>query len=170
VQKLRVGVEVATSSGPKLGGWIALAPAAALHDGPESLLDRLNGGDQVIPMEGSEGSVLLVNPMEIEFVRPEEGTAEELIRRENFGPTREERIRVRFRSGAELEGVIRFELPPNLNRVSDFLNGTDAFYPLDTAEGVAIVHKRLVSATQLFQDSPRPGEPQLTVIEGGGGG
>ena len=168
VQKLRVGVEVATSTGPRLTGWIAVSPASAFHDGPESLLDRLNSGDQVFPLEGGEAGVLLVNPADVEWVKPEEGTIEELVRREAIGPTREERVRLRFRSGAELEGLLCFELPPNLNRVSDFLNGAEPFYALETMDGLFLVHKRNVCTTRLFQDSPRPGEPQLTVIEGGG--
>lgn len=167
VEKQRVGVDIATTSGATLSGWMAVSPVAAFHDGPETLLDRLNSGDRVFPLEGAEG-VLLVNPLDVERVRPDDDTAPELIRPESYGPAREERIRVIFRSGAELEGIVRFELPVGLNRVSDYLNGPEDFYPLDTPEGVWIVHKRLVCSTRLFQESPRPGEPRLTVIEGEG--
>lgn len=121
----------------------------------------------VFPLEDGESGVLLVNPLDVEGVQPAEGTPTELVRRESFGPLREERIRVRFRSGTELEGIVRFELPQNLNRVSDFLNGPESFYALDTPEGVWLVHKRLVCSTRLFQESPRPGRPLLSLIEGG---
>lgn len=169
VEKHRVEVEVWTASGTVLAGWIALAPAAADHDGPESLVERLNAGDRVFPLEGAgpEGGVLLVNPFDVERVSAAADTPAGLVRRACFGPPREERVRLLFRSGAELEGLVRFELPPGLNRISDFLNGAEEFFALDTPKGVWIVHKRLVVTTRLYQDSPRPGEPQLTVIEGG---
>lgn len=171
VEKLRIGVEIVTASGERLAGSIAVLPVAAFHDGPETLLDRLNAGDRVFPLEGGApgGGVLLVNPHDVECVHPAPGTELELVRREHVGPPRAERVRVRLRSGTELEGLVRFELPPGFNRISDFLNGPEDFYALDTPDGVWIVHKGLVSSTRLFQESPRPGEPQLSVIEGGGG-
>lgn len=169
VEKLRVGVNLATSSGVALQGWIALSPVSPLHAGPETLLERLNAGDQVFPLEGGApgGGVLLVNPLDVECVRPARGTPNELVRRAHFGPPREERVQVRFRSGAEVEGLVRFELPPGFNRISDFLNSPEEFYTLDAADGVWVIHKRLVCATRLYQGSPKPGEPRLGVIEGG---
>ena len=73
-----------------------------------------------------------------------------------YSVTREERVSVRFRSGLELEGLLRMELPEMLNRASDFLNGPEDFFALMTADGVVLVNKRAVFDTRVYESSPLP--------------
>jgi hypothetical protein len=73
-----------------------------------------------------------------------------------FRITHEERVRVRFMSGRLLEGTLRFELPDELNRVSDFLNAEEDFFALHLPHGIALVNKRRVSHTRLYEQSPKP--------------
>ena len=42
------------------------------------------------------------------------------------------------------------------NRVSDFMNSPEDFFPLATSDGVYLVNKSRVREIQLFLTSPRP--------------
>lgn len=171
IEKLRVAVQISISSGPALTGGMAVLPVSEHHVGPETLLDRLNASQRMFPLEGSaEGGVVLINPLDVEVVRPAEGTPPILICTASYGTTREERVRVRMMSGVEIEGVVRFELPEGLNRVSDYMNCLEDFFALDAHDGVCLVNKRLMSTIRLFHGSPKPAPPappQLRRIEGG---
>ena len=48
------------------------------------------------------------------------------------------------------------ELPEDLNRASDFLNGDGDFYPLMTRDGTVLINKTRVIDVQVFQESPLP--------------
>lgn len=157
VDKLRVVALVSEPGEEAVEGVFALNPQAQFHDGPETLLERLNSTDRVIPFQRSEDdAVLLLNRLEIEWVLPAPNESKELICPQTYRVTREEHIRVRLRSGEALEGLLRMELPEWFNRASDFLNGPEHFFPLVTERGVVLVNKLCVLSTRLFETSPEP--------------
>lgn len=157
VHKLRAVASVSEQGEEPIEGSFALAPQAQFHDGPETLLERLNSEGRVIPFLLQESDVvLLLNRLAIEWVRPSPNTPRELVCPAPFQVTREERVGVRFKSGETMVGLLRMELPEWYNRASDFLNGPDPFFPLVTEHRVVLVNKLCVLSTRLYEASPEP--------------
>ena len=63
---------------------------------------------------------------------------------------------MRLDDGTMLDGVIQMELPEDLNRASDFLNGEGDFFPLVTLDGTVLINKSRMIDMQVFQESPLP--------------
>ena len=157
VHKIRAAAWMSEHGEEAIEGFFALAPQAQFHDGPETLLERLNSSDRVIPFERREDeSVLLLNRLEIEWVQPAPNMPQELISPANYRVTREERVRLRLKSGETMTGLLRMELPEWFNRASDFLNSPEHFFPLVTETGMVLVNKLCVLSTRLFEASPEP--------------
>lgn len=142
IQKLRVPVRLALSGCEPAEGHFSLSPRAELHDGPETLLERLNAPTRVVPFheEGDE-FVRLVLRSRIEWVMAGPNVAAPLVRRAHFQHTREEHVGVRLAGGTHFEGVLAIEMPHEFNRVSDFLNEAEDFFPLLTREGTLLLSK-----------------------------
>lgn len=157
IQKLRTLVRYSRPGDEHAHGILSLGSAAPTHDGPETILERLNTADRVIPFESPDGgTVTLVSRLDLAWVAPRPGTDSKLIGPGTFIVTRQERVRVRIEDGEMLEGVLQMELPEGFNRVSDFMNSPDDFFPLATPDGVYLVNKGRVREIQLFLASPRP--------------
>jgi len=157
VAKIRTLVSYARPGETPVHGVICLASSAPLHDGPETILERLNSVERVIPFESPDGNgVTLATRTDILWVQPRPGTDPKLVGPGTFLVTRQEDVRVRLEGGETLEGVLQMELPDGFNRVSDFLNGPEDFFPLATPDGAYLVNKRRVREVQLFRASPRP--------------
>jgi len=157
VEKIRVAVKLCMLGQEPIGGQLSLAPSARFHPGPETLLERLNTPDRVVPFHRAEdGAVLLVSRMDIDWVMPGKGVDADLVCPRTYIVTREEHVRVAFQSGEEIDGLLRMELPEMLNRASDFLNGADDFFPVATKKGVYLANKLRVSSTRVFESSPAP--------------
>ena len=157
VRKLRVAVTVSQAGEDEpFEGLIALAVRAQFHAGPETLLERLNASDRVIPVERDGDDVFLFNRLEIEWVLPGADVTADLLGPEVVDGTREERVRLRLRSGERLEGMLQIDLPDYLNRVSDFMNGPEHFFPLVTDQGIYFVNKLAVLSARLYESSPEP--------------
>ena len=155
VDKLLVNAWVKVPGEEPVEGFFALNPNAQFHEGPETLLERLNSADRVIPFERrSDDSILLLNRLEIEYVRPHPNALPMLICPGRVN--REERVGVRLKSGDAMIGLLRMELPDWFNRASDFLNGPEHFFPLATDQGVVLVNKLCVITTRLYEASPAP--------------
>jgi hypothetical protein len=107
VEKLRVPVRVALVGCEPIEGHVSLAPRAELHDGPETILERLNAATRVIPFRcEADGTVLLAVRSCIEWVLAGPGVAPPLVRRAHYQYTREERVGVRLLGGAQHEGLL----------------------------------------------------------------
>jgi hypothetical protein len=57
----------------------------------------------------ADDAVLLLSRMDLQWVMAGPGIDPELLRPRTFRYTREERVRVRLRSGDELEGLLQME-------------------------------------------------------------
>lgn len=157
VHKLRAVAWVSEHGDGAIEGCFALTPQAQFHNGPETLLERLNAPDRVIPFQLKEDEgVLLLNRLEIEWVLPAPATSPDLICPPTYQVTREERVRLQLKSGEAMVGLLRMELPEWYNRASDFLNSPEHFFPLITEEGVVLVNKLCVLSTRLYEASPEP--------------
>jgi len=80
----------------------------------------------------------------------------ELVCPPNYMVTHEETVHITFRDGRTLVGLVQMEQPEGMNRVSDFLNLPDDFFPLRTAHGAALVNKSEARAVRLLAPSPQP--------------
>jgi hypothetical protein len=157
VAKIRTLVSYARPGEAPVHGVMCLAGSAPLHDGPETILERLNSFERVIPFESPDGSgVTLATRTDILWVAPRPGTDPKLVGPGTFLVTRQEDVSVRLDGGETLEGVLQMELPEGFNRVSDFLNGPEDFFPLATPDGTYLVNKLRVRDVQLFRASPKP--------------
>ncbi len=157
IEKIRTLVRYARPRESEAHGVMSLASATRTHDGPETILERLNAPDRVIPFETPDGrAVTLVSRLDLAWVAPRPGTDPKLIGPGTFLVTRQEQVRVRLEDGTQLEGVLQMELPEGLNRVSDFMNAPEDFFPLATADGTYLVNKSRVRDIVLFAASPKP--------------
>ncbi|HEY3215337.1 MAG TPA: hypothetical protein VGK93_02470 [Candidatus Eisenbacteria bacterium] len=158
--KLRVAVRVRLSGEEPMDGFLLLSPESDFRPGPETILERLNASDRVIPFHRrSDGTTLLLTRLDLEWVVAGRGKGDLSVPPSHF-VTHQERVRIRFSGGGEMEGLIQMELPETLNRASDFLNGADDFFPLATVQGIYLVNKTRVLETRLFQSSPLPVAPE----------
>jgi len=155
VDKQRLAVRVCMAWGEPLDGTLMLAPQAQFHDGPETLLERLNTPDRVVPFQLPEGGgTLLLMRDAIEWVLAGNEVDPSLVAPPRYRVTREEQVRLSFLAGGELSGLLQMELPEMFSRASDFLNGAEDFFPLLAATGVVMVNKRQVVQTHVLSSAP----------------
>lgn len=151
VEKIAVAVQLALRGESAISGVLSLAPHAEHHDGPETLLERLDLPTRIIPFRrASDDAMLLVNRAAIDWVCAGPDVEARLIRPSAFMFTREEKVLVRLIGGATFEGVLAMEAPQEFNRASDFLNGEEDFFPLTTASGTLLVNKRRVLEVRVY--------------------
>lgn len=156
IQKLRVPVRLALAGCEPMEGHVSLSPRAEHHDGPETLLERLNTPTRVVPFHhGADESVRLVQRARIEWLMAGHGVSPILVRRPHYQYTREERVRVRL-TGGTFEGVLAIEMPHEFNRLSDFLNEPDEFFPLHTDDGMLLVNKACLLDVRLRAEASVP--------------
>jgi hypothetical protein len=157
IEKIRVPVRISEASRTPAVGFLSLSPSSQAHDGPETLLDLLNSNLRILPFHRHEdGAMLLVTRMNIAYVTVGSEVDSSLVRPRTFQVTHEERVLVEFEDGVRLEGNIQMELPEHLNRISDFLNLEDDYFPLVSRQGTALVNKSKVRVTRVFAKSPAP--------------
>ena len=157
VDKVMLPARVLMPGLEQLIGSFALSPASPHHDGPESLLELLNAPSRVVPIiRESDEAVVLVSRLSIDWVEVGADAAPELIRPRNYMVTREEHVQVRLLNGRLVEGRVTMELPEHLNRVSDFLNLPEDFFPLATRSCTMLFNKTRIAGARLFHSSPRP--------------
>jgi hypothetical protein len=157
VEKIRVPVRLRAAGMDDLRGEVALAARAALRDGPETLLELLNSPLRVIPfLREDDEDVVLVARTAIGWVAADPSLEPSWIMPPAYQLTREERVEVIFLDGTRRQGIIPMELPQHLNRASDFMNGSDEFFPLNTTDATVIVNKQRVAGVRLYQGSPKP--------------
>jgi hypothetical protein len=157
IEKICVPVRLSQPGVAPVDGYVALGPQAEYHSGPETILERLNTPDRVLPFQrGEEEFTLLVNRSDIEWMAADPAVAPTLICPPNYQVTAEEYVRLRMVGGGELEGRVQIELPPDQNRASDFMNAREDFFPLLTSFGILLVNKQRVSSFELNAPSPRP--------------
>ena len=155
IDKLRVMVSVSRAGERDTEGCFSLSPLSEHHTGPETLLEYLNAPHRVLPFQGHETTVLIARH-DVQWVFAGPSVPDELIRPRSYRFTREERVRVRLSGGVELEGLLQMELPETVNRVSDFLNGPEEFFPLTSRGGTYLIQKHHARETILFEASPVP--------------
>ena len=124
-------------------GSLFLHLSAESHDGPETVLDRLNTPDRFLILSVADDSpVVLLNKGQIIRVDvpskagPPEAAALALD---------VERVRVRLINGEQLDGTVCVEGPEGQHRLSGLLNAQSAFLPLQGPARLHLLQKRFIS-------------------------
>ena len=157
LDKLLVPARVMLPGSGPLDGWFALSPATPFREGPESLLELLNSGVRVVPfIRDADDVVVLLSRDTIEWVEVGSEVDPAWVRPGSFIVTREEQVQVCMAGGQEFGGRVSLELPEHLNRVSDFLNQDDDFFPLAIERGTLLINKARLACLRLFESSPPP--------------
>ncbi len=157
VSKQRVTVRVSLPNEDPMDGALSLAPNSETREGPETVLEMLNGTARVIPFQSTEdGKVLLLNRRNINWVIMGHGVDPRLVCPATFVVTREESVHVTFTDGRGIDGRIQMELPDGMNRASDFLNCAEEFFALRSRLGVVLVNKSRVRDVLVLEPSPSP--------------
>lgn len=132
-----------TEDGATFEGSLFLHLSAETHDGPETVLDRLNTPDRFLVVSVADDSpVVLVNKGQIIRVdvpckaAPAEAT-------ESVEDV--EHVRLRLIDGEQLDGTVRVEGPEGQNRLSSLLNAQSAFLPLQGSVRLHLLQKRFIS-------------------------
>src|SRR5215470_596561 len=69
VEKLRIAVRICQGGAEPRDGFFSLFPQAQFHDGPETLLERLNARDVVLPFDAPrEGGTYMLNRLDLNWV------------------------------------------------------------------------------------------------------
>jgi hypothetical protein len=143
VPKREVPVRIRLASGEVRTGTVFLDFIDVIHRGAQTLLDKLNGDSEWLPLRGSAG-IEVLNRAGIVLMESAEGAAAEYVRRDTSSATRREAVSVSI-PGDVLQGHLAMDLPDEFSRVSDFLNFPDAFFALETPRGPVLLAKRHVS-------------------------
>jgi DNA-binding response OmpR family regulator len=141
----RVSATFWTVDGATFEAALFLHLNAEAHDGPETVLDRLNDPDLFLTLSiGGENPVLFLNKIQLvrTDVSPEDHPPENAERLERASV---ERIRVQLINGEQLTGTVLIEAPTGRRRLSDFLNTQPGFLPLQGPEHIHLLHKRFIS-------------------------
>jgi hypothetical protein len=157
IEKIRVTVRVSRPGEPIMDGIVSLSPHAQSHAGPETLLELLNAPLAMLPFQRlSDDAMLLLSRPDLQWLMAGPGVDPALVRPRTYRFTREERVRVRLRSGEEFEGLLQMEMPETINRASDYLNGPDSFFPLALRQGTVLIQKARAREIRLYESSPLP--------------
>ena len=141
----RVSATFWTVDGAAFEGALFLHLNAETHDGPETVLDRLNDPNLFLTLSvAGDSPVLFLNKIQLvrADVPAEERPPETADLLEHASV---ERIRVQLINGEQLTGTVLIEGPTGRRRLSDFLNTQPAFLPLQGPEHLHLLHKRFVS-------------------------
>jgi hypothetical protein len=124
-------------------GSLFLHLTAESHDGPETVLDRLNTPDRFLVLSvADDGPVVLLNKSQIIRVDvPADAASVDAP----TPPTDVERIRLRLINGEQLDGTVRAEGPEGQHRLSGLLNSQSAFLPVQGPAQLHLLQKRFIS-------------------------
>ena len=104
----------------------------------------------------SSTDVLLLTRDNIDWAVAGSGVESSLMLSPPLAVTREENVLVTFSDGRAIDGLIQIELPEGMNRVSDFLNGPQDFFPLRTRIGTVFINKARVRDTRVNTTAGTP--------------
>ncbi len=157
IEKIAVEISVCMSGEESQPGHCWLLPQSRDHLGPETLFELLNSGSRIVPLVVPERSeVVLLNRLDVNWVMATREVKPELVCPPNYLVTNEETVHITFRDGRTMVGLVQMEQPEGMNRVSDFLNLPDDFFPMRATQGAALVNKSQVRAVRLLAPSPQP--------------
>jgi hypothetical protein len=150
VPKRRLTVAATLVDGSRREVAVFLAEAAPGHEGGERLSDLLNGESDFLPAQELETREMTFLNRAAIVVAEADAEAERTRADEVTIPT-EHAVEVELTGGRKLRGHVSYVLPPERDRLADFLNLGTLFLPLHAESRVLLVHKRHVVRVVLVE-------------------
>ena len=158
---MRVPVRISQLSRDVRDGCFLLAPHAGTDSASATLLELLNSSRAVIPFfPRNDSNVVLLTRAHLEWVAVDLEVAPHLIRANARRVTREQRVELRFLDNRHVEGIVQWDAREDTLRLSDYLNGPDDFFVINTPSGAMIANRSRIVETRLAEVSPRPAQIQ----------
>jgi hypothetical protein len=144
IDKLKRPASVLMGNNVKLEVNFFLSPTAETHSGSELIVDVLNSGQTILPMEDCyTGEIILVNRMQIKTVELSEGE----LSKETIG-FHEDPVTIELMDGDPLKGSLFIDMPPGRSRLSDYLNSTSQFIYIFLNPNDFIVNKSFIATVR----------------------
>lgn len=133
-----------TVDGKSFEATLSLHLNAEMHEGNETVLDRLNDPNLFLPLRVS-GDLPVVFLNKIQIARVDVSHEEVApVDPEHMAEINIQPIKVHLINGEQLQGTVRIDGPRGRRRLSDFLNTQPAFLPLVGPELLHLLHKRFI--------------------------
>lgn len=139
-------------------GVLFLDPASARHDGPQTLAEYLEEGEEFLPFQtGADFQFVPKSSIELARVREEDESVLPwddipLVPSDEDDAPQEVRLKIVMRGGAVIEGEILSAMPPGQRRLIDYLNQPSRFLALRHGETVTMVNKVFVASARPVRD------------------
>jgi hypothetical protein len=143
IPKQRATVDVVHVDGSTARVSVFLAQSAEAHDGAERLSELLEEpGDFLPAVDFSSETVQWLNRTGLALVRAAPSLD---IQPDGHTIPHEEEVSVFLSNGLVVHGLVTYELPPHLSRLTDFLNDSRAFLRLIEGSQLAFINKRHIT-------------------------
>jgi hypothetical protein len=145
VEKARGGATLALSNGTTVRGCLFLAPASAVHDGPERIKDVLNGETGFFPFEidgngNGNGGTALIHRDHVVYVTLHNDDEPRMDPGYEFAVTKN--VSVLLTDGRRLNGRVRVYSPKGRDRLSDYARMLEVFRYLESSDATHIINSR----------------------------
>ncbi len=150
VPKAPVPVELRDCRGRQHGGELYVGGDAAERESLQSILLHR----RFVPVKSGSSALELVHRDQLLWVRIDLLTAlDELDSAAETAPeSRAAQLRIALADGTTLEGTVRYLLPSESARLSDYLEAVPAYFPVRTADHVYLVNRdRVMSVTPICE-------------------
>ena len=138
-EKIRVPAELSLAGGGAVPGTFFVAGSAFDHDGPERVVDLLNGRAGFFPFQREDGSTAQYNRGQVVFVTLGEGV-DEARTDPGYTVAKHRRVSIRLSTGATLTGTVPIYRPPGRDRLSDYAQTAEQFRYLVTPQRTLLVN------------------------------
>lgn len=170
VRKLQVPVRLSQPNLAPRDGSFQLFPTVGRENRPETVLELLNSDRSVIPFILEQAAtVLLLTRMNVDWVALGPGVESRLIVPPNEPISHEQRVELRFIDESRVDALLRWNEGQNSERLSDFLNATEAFLAARTGFGTLIVNKGRIREMRIVGEARRVERkrPEMDLDDGG---
>lgn len=143
VPKRRAQVEVLLPGGESRQVTVFLAQFASAHAGPERVSDLLNAaeGEFLAAVDAATDTIIFLNRQGVAAARvPREWESDE-----ELSGGEEQEVEIALMDGTQLRGTVRYLMPPERSRLTDYLNDPQPFVRLAHGEKVMLVNKRHIA-------------------------
>lgn len=114
--------------------------------GRERPSDLLNGNKTFLPVRAEEGDMGLIRREAVMVLTVDAREEAEDVDGDSAPEgARRQRIRVYLEGAREVEGVVTYLRPAGQQRLQDFLNSSEQFFPLRDGDAVHLVNKHRIS-------------------------
>lgn len=150
VPKRRIDAQLLLRGGGVRRVGVFIAEFASAHSGPERLSDLLNQRDEFIPaLDLDSDRMLFINREQVAVAFLD--LNEERDTDSQHTIPLEHEVVVTLADGQILEGLIGYVLPPERERLNDFLNDPAAFFRLIQTDRLGLINKRHVSQIEVLR-------------------